>query len=88
MLKKQAIVSRSSIEAEYKSMANAIAQIIWLPSILKELVFLKNQKPCIWCDSLGATYLSAKLLEMLLLLKIGVTRNSGMGRNISLDFSR
>jgi hypothetical protein len=36
------MVSRSSTEAEYKSVANAIAEIMWIQGLLKELgVFLK-----------------------------------------------
>jgi hypothetical protein len=35
--KKQPTVSRSSTEAEYKSMANAVAEVMWLQSLLKEL---------------------------------------------------
>jgi hypothetical protein len=35
--KKQATVSRSSTEAEYKSVANATAKVIWLQSLLAEL---------------------------------------------------
>lgn len=34
---KQAMVSRSSTEAEYKAMANAIAEMIWIQTLLKEL---------------------------------------------------
>ena len=57
--KKQATVSRSSTEAEYKALANATAEIIWLQSMLKELGVIQVQAPCLWCDNLGASYLSA-----------------------------
>jgi histone deacetylase 1/2 len=57
--KKQATVSRSSTEAEYKSVANATAEMIFLQSMLSELGVKLTQAPCLWCDNLGATYLSA-----------------------------
>ena len=57
--KKQATVSRSSTEAEYKALANATAEIIWVQSMLRELGVKTTQAPCLWCDNLGATYLSA-----------------------------
>ena len=52
-------MSRSSTEAEYKALANATAEIIWVQSILKELGMKNTKAPCLWCDNLGATYLSA-----------------------------
>ena len=57
--RQQATVSRSSTEAEYKSMANATAELIWLESLLKELGVRLQQTSILWCDNLGATYLSA-----------------------------
>jgi hypothetical protein len=57
--KKQPTVSRSSTESEYKTMANATAEIAWVQSILKELGVREDDKPCLWCDNLGSTYLSA-----------------------------
>ena len=57
--RKQATVSRSSTEAEYKALANAITEIIWVQPLLKELGVKSIQSPCLWCDNLGATYLSA-----------------------------
>jgi histone deacetylase 1/2 len=57
--KKQARVSRSSTEVEYKSVANPTAEVIWLQSLLKELGVKITQVPYLWCDNLGATYMSA-----------------------------
>lgn len=57
--RKQATVSQSSTEVEYKLMANATAKIIWLESLLAELGVKLEQSPTLWCDNLGATYLSA-----------------------------
>ena len=57
--RKQATVSRSSIEAEYKALANATTEIIWIESLLGELRIQRKQISCLWCDNMGATYLSA-----------------------------
>ncbi|XP_073368117.1 uncharacterized protein [Aegilops tauschii subsp. strangulata] len=57
--RKQATVSRSSMESEYKALANGIAEIIWIQSVLGELGVFMPRPPILWCDNLGATYLSA-----------------------------
>jgi histone deacetylase 1/2 len=56
--RKQPTVSRSSTEAEYKSVANATAEIMWIQGLLQELGIFLSRAPCLWCDNLGATYLS------------------------------
>ena len=56
--KKQAIVSRSSTEAEYNALENATAEVIWVKAMLKELGICHTQTPCLWCDNIGAIYLS------------------------------
>ena len=57
--KKQVTVSRSSTEAEYKALANATAEVIWVQSLLDELEVYQSKVPVLWCDNIGATYLSA-----------------------------
>lgn len=57
--KKQPTVLRSSTEAEYKALANGAAEAIWIDSVLKELGVPQQRTPILWCDNLGATYLTA-----------------------------
>lgn len=57
--RKQQTVSRSSTEAEYKAIANATAEIIWVQSLLRELRVFQHKAPLLWCDNLGATFLTA-----------------------------
>jgi histone deacetylase 1/2 len=57
--KKQPTVSRSSTEAEYKALANATAEMIWVQKLLNELGVRHPPRARLWCDNLGATYLSA-----------------------------
>lgn len=56
--RKQATVSRSSTEAEYKAMANATAEVMWVHKLLDELGIDHPPAACMWCDNIGAKYLS------------------------------
>jgi hypothetical protein len=40
-------------------MANATAEVIWVESLLDELGVKFRRPSQLWCDNLGATYLSA-----------------------------
>jgi histone deacetylase 1/2 len=57
--RKQATVSRSSTEAEYKSLANATAEVMWVQTLLNELGIPHPPAQSLWCDNIGATYLSS-----------------------------
>jgi histone deacetylase 1/2 len=57
--RKQATVSRSSTESEYKALANATAELIWVQALLGELGVSQRRPPILWCDNIGATYLSS-----------------------------
>jgi hypothetical protein len=52
-------VSRSSTEAEYKALAKATTEVIWVQSVLAELGINLPRSLCLWCDNLGATYMTA-----------------------------
>uniref|UniRef100_A0ACD5WYA4 Uncharacterized protein n=1 Tax=Avena sativa TaxID=4498 RepID=A0ACD5WYA4_AVESA len=56
---KQPSVSRSSTEVEYKALATATAELVWVETLVRELGVSLKEKLCLWCDNLGATYLSA-----------------------------
>jgi histone deacetylase 1/2 len=58
--RKQAIVSRSNTEFEYKAVANATAELIWVEALLKELGIQQRSPSILWCDNIGAIYLSSK----------------------------
>ena len=54
--KKQPIVSRSTTESEYKSMANTAADLCWLQSLFSELGVFLPTAPILFCDNISATY--------------------------------
>lgn len=56
--KKQAMVARSSMEAEYKSLPDATAEAMWVTVVLCELGAPALGCSTIWCDSASAISLS------------------------------
>ncbi|GJX00615.1 gag/pol polyprotein [Tanacetum coccineum] len=57
--RKQRTVLCSSTEAEYKALVDTIAELTWLQALLYELGIRSSSTPILWCDNLGATYMSA-----------------------------
>lgn len=55
---KQRTVARSTTEAEYRAVASATAETLWVQSLLKELR-IPTIVPVIHCDNISATYASA-----------------------------
>lgn len=49
--KKQQVVSRSTAEAEYRSLAHVTAEITWIRLLLTELGVTLPSKDLVWCDS-------------------------------------
>uniref|UniRef100_A0A2N9HIT4 Integrase catalytic domain-containing protein n=1 Tax=Fagus sylvatica TaxID=28930 RepID=A0A2N9HIT4_FAGSY len=52
--KKQATVSRSSTESEYRALAIASAELCWVRSLLKDLGIYLSDPPILWCDNVSA----------------------------------
>ena len=56
--KRQAVVSRSSAEAEYRGVANAAAECCWLRHLLGELHVKLDNATLVYYDNISAVYLS------------------------------
>jgi hypothetical protein len=52
--KKQAVVARSTAEAEYRAMALSLCEMLWLKGLLKELRVLRNETMMLHCDNVAA----------------------------------
>jgi hypothetical protein len=52
-------VSRSSTEAEYRSMALATAELYWIRMLFKELGIDISSTPTLWCDNISAIALAS-----------------------------
>jgi hypothetical protein len=57
--KKQPVVSRSSTEAEYRSLAIVTAEVYWLRMLFCELHIPLRTAPIIWCDNVSALALAS-----------------------------
>nr|XP_040254971.1 uncharacterized mitochondrial protein AtMg00810-like [Aegilops tauschii subsp. strangulata] len=57
--KRQPTVSPSSAEAEYRAMANAVAECSWLRQLLQELLLDVPKATIVYCDNVSAVCLSA-----------------------------
>jgi hypothetical protein len=57
--RKQPTVSRSSTEAEYKTIANAVAEVMWIQILLTKIGIQSSAQAKLWYDNLGAKYLAS-----------------------------
>ncbi|GJZ07716.1 ribonuclease H-like domain-containing protein [Tanacetum coccineum] len=59
--KRQVTLSRSSAEAEYRGVANAVVETCWLHNLLRELHTPLSTTTLVYCDNVSAVYLSSNL---------------------------
>ncbi|GKB81164.1 ribonuclease H-like domain-containing protein [Tanacetum coccineum] len=61
--KHQPTLSRSSVEAEYHGVANAVAETCWLRNLLRELHTSLSSATLVYCDNVSAVYLSSNPVQ-------------------------
>ncbi|GKE28412.1 ribonuclease H-like domain-containing protein [Tanacetum coccineum] len=61
--KRQHVTSRSSTEAEYHSVANAVAETAWVKNLLRELLVPLWTATLVYCDKVSAVYLSSNPVQ-------------------------
>lgn len=61
--KRQATMSRSSAEAEYRAIANAVAETCWLRQLLHELHCPPTSATIVFCDNVSDQYLSTNPVQ-------------------------
>lgn len=63
VIKRQPFVSRSSAEAEYRGVANAISETYWLHNLLRELHSPVTKATIVYCDNNSAVYTSCNPVQ-------------------------
>src|SRR6185503_18529653 len=61
--KRQTAVSRSSAKAEYRAVANAVAEVSWLRQLLVELHAPVSRTALVYCDNINTVYMSANPVQ-------------------------
>nr|GEW99617.1 NBS-containing resistance-like protein [Tanacetum cinerariifolium] len=61
--KRQQTISRSSAEAEYRGVANVVAETAWLRNLLRELHSPLSVATLVYCDNVSAIYMSANPVQ-------------------------
>ncbi|GJY28386.1 ribonuclease H-like domain-containing protein, partial [Tanacetum coccineum] len=61
--KRQFTLSRSSAEAEYRGVANAVAETCWLRNLLRELHTPLSTATIVYCDKVSDVYLSSNPVQ-------------------------
>ena len=60
--KKQGVVSRSSVESEYRAMTQSVCEITWLHQLLKEVSIMIVVPAKFWCDNQAALHIASNLV--------------------------
>nr|GEX93868.1 NBS-containing resistance-like protein [Tanacetum cinerariifolium] len=59
----QHTLSRSSVEAEYRDVANVVAETTWLRNLLRKLYYPLSTATLVYCDNVSAVYMSVNPVQ-------------------------
>ncbi|GKB97949.1 ribonuclease H-like domain-containing protein [Tanacetum coccineum] len=62
--KRQVTLSRSSAEAEYRGVANVVAETAWIRNLLRELHTPLFTATLVYCDNVSAVYMSTNPVQL------------------------
>ncbi|GJU59044.1 ribonuclease H-like domain-containing protein [Tanacetum coccineum] len=62
-VKRQVTLSRSSVEAEYRDVANVVVETVWIRNLLCELHTPLFTATLVYCDNVSAVYMSANPVQ-------------------------
>ncbi|GKD81427.1 ribonuclease H-like domain-containing protein [Tanacetum coccineum] len=57
------MLSRSTAEAKYRGVANAVVKTCWLKNLLRELHTPLSSATLVYCDNVSVVYLSSNLVQ-------------------------
>ncbi|GJR45001.1 ribonuclease H-like domain-containing protein [Tanacetum coccineum] len=63
LVKRQHTLSRLSAEAEYRGVANVVAETVWLRNLLRELHTPLLSATLVYCDNVSAIYMTANPVQ-------------------------
>jgi hypothetical protein len=61
--KHQNVVSRWSVKAEYRAMANGVEEVCWLWQLLQELYAPLTKSTIVYCNNVSVIYLSTNHIQ-------------------------
>jgi hypothetical protein len=57
--KKQNVVARSSVEAEYRVMTSTASELIWIKQLLQDMKIKCNEPMQMYCDNQAAKHIAS-----------------------------
>ncbi|GMI83767.1 cysteine-rich RLK (RECEPTOR-like protein kinase) 8 [Hibiscus trionum] len=83
---KKGVVSRSSIEAKFRSLANAMCEAMWIKSPLSEIGVQLHTTPILWCDNTSTIAHSANPVHHAKLKHVELDLSSVRGKVVDGSF--
>lgn len=61
--KRQGVISRSSAEAKYRGVANAVAETCWVHNLLREIGCPPTKTIIVYCDNINSVYMTSNPVQ-------------------------